>query len=752
MITKTLTSLLTNNTSLNLFYAINDTFIANSTIYFSCPLTTLNSLLSLSINSGNISTHKLYVRIALDVSGGLVNNLQFEQNFNLNASNLNNNSFLVNISSITNNLSHDYLCDIMSQTEIFKLYKNYKIIFRVYSGALTNTDAILAQDIVQDLNIVLNTAESGPYDVEYDDVDLVSPFNFTNEERFLIYQKYKSLLGIERVRIFYPKNIFKNSSCPIFIHSHGMGQFTSGYDLYLSMMASYGYFCISMTNFAGPGSGINQIQILDHLNLNINKINNGKFNNLINFNKINFSGHSRGGAAAFNSVLMLQNKNNIPLISNYTISKNNISTLTSFATAHAGSWYENLNFDTGISALHFQESQIKYLNKYIDCPIFWIRGTSDGDSTTQKYLKHYGYCGDIKRNYHDMVSLIPEKYSHGEIAIPPLSSDQYGASRSLALGINTYSIMQQISEETSIYNTMIPTLTQISSELILFLSIQNFTSKKLKKLQHQNLNILDKKIFNQKSKWNLQRTIYNGYDDIKLFVDNFSGITLSFAGNTGATLTPSALGYTYDYAIPYYFKENFGNTLASLVNQGKLFPANQIVGSSQLVSPDSGTNNDAYHGITEVYDKGLYFPIEANRHLGYTFQSVITLNENDYICLRGGLKTFVPRSAGNTLDAWFTVTVIDSSNNTSSVSSKTTNQYFNKPCNVFKYGTASYDDYYSDITTYVDNIYFRAGDFSLINSSLNLSNIKQIRFSFGPDHGSTFAHLVFDEFTIVKEF
>lgn len=756
MIQKTLTSLLTQNTSLNMFYSINDTFIANSAIHFSCPLATLNTLASLTITSGNISSHKLYVRISNSIESFSISSILFDQNFTLNTSNIVNGNFLVNISSLTNKLGHDYLCENLTQQEIFNLLKSYKIIFRVYTGTLQNTGEILASDFVQDLNLVLNTGENGPYDVSLEEIDLVSPTTFTNSERIAIYQNYISIQGFERIRTFYPTNIEKNSSCPIFIFAHGNGQYTSAYDIYLAKLASYGYFCCSITNYlqgSVDGNATLFLDILDYLQLNLAKISNGKFVNLLNFNKINLSGHSRGGVSAICALQYIQNKQFIPKFANRSIDKSKIKSLVSFAHAHALTHYNNNIVFTLTNLNNFQITDIPKLNLYLDTPFLHIRGTNDGDSNDQWRTVHYGYCGDIKRNYHDMIFLEIANFYHGELAISTMAVDQYTSKRAIGYA-PTYLAQSRLSQEFSVYNTNIPTLNDISAEMIYFIGTHNFNSNKIKKLYTQGIDLLDKKNIKSKPKSAIHRTIFNKNSDIKLTIDSFSGITMSFAGNTGMTISSSSLGYTYDYIIPQYYKLTSGNTYAKLHNQKIINTAlDGNAFNAKFDIPAYSQPNAAFSGVIHGFDRGLYFPVESNRFMGYTFQSPLSLAENEYLCIRGALQVFYPRSSGNTLDSSFYITLFDTSNNGASLSSKISDQYFTKPYSYFKWGNnTSYNEFYSDITTYMDNIYFRAGDFALNNPNLNLSNIRQILFSFGPNFGSTFAHLCFDEFVVMKEF
>ena len=96
------------------------------------------------------------------------------------------------------------------------------------------------------------------------------------------------------------------------------------------------------------------------------------------------------------------------------------------------------------------------------------------------------------------------------------------------------------------------------------------------------------------------------------------------------------------------------------------------------------------------------------------------------------------------------MTLTDTSNNFSVVSSRTMDQSFNIPYQHFG-NIAHSESYFSQIPTFNSNICFRAGDFSLTNTSLNLENINQIMISFGSQYGSTFAHIVLDELIVTHD-
>ena len=484
MINKTLTGITLNSYSpgLTLFYRICDVFLPSSKIQFTSPLNSLNNILGTSITSVNINTHKLYVRISNSISESSVDNILFDNTIDLSVSNLIDGSFIVDISDITNKISHDYLCDTMNVSEIYSLLRSYKIIFRIFTGTLSDINNIISTDIIQDLNITLNTAESGPYNVVLDEIDLVSPDNFSYNERVDIYKQTPGFIGLERIRAFYPKQI--NGICPLFVHIHGNGQFTSGYDLYLSTLASYGYFCISLSGIHNATNSTTILSTINHIKNNFIKIFDEESTPSIDFNKIIFSGHSRGGNAIYRSLLMLKNKEYISSISNYNIDYSDIVSYISFADAFAGSLHENQGLESvTISSYGIQEDFLKYFDINCGIPVFNIKGTHDGDSTNIRSLIFRGYSANIGRNDKEIINITPYSMRHGSIYNPFFTNDKFGDDLSFSTAPSFSAL-----ETTKTYNTSAPILNEIKSELLLFLAINVFSSNKLRKLYNQNIN------------------------------------------------------------------------------------------------------------------------------------------------------------------------------------------------------------------------------------------------------------------------
>lgn len=762
MISKTLTGITLENydPSLSLFYNINDTFLPSQKLAFTCPLSTLNSLLSLSINSGNISSYKLYVRISSDVSGSTINSILFEDTITLSSNNISSSSIIVSIKDIIGNISHDYLCDTMAIDEIFNLYKNFKIIFRIFTGSLTNKFTILATDIIQDLNIVLNIAEVGPYNVKLHEMDLVSPEIFDSDERFEIYNAKRLFIGYERLRIFYPENCPDTNKCPLLIFSHGNGQYTSGYDLYLGDLASYGYICCSVT--IDPNVNENQcvliVDIIDYFKSYLNRLN-PDIANKIDFTKINLGGHSRGGAVAIAAAQRILNKQYSYNIANKQVFFEHLKSLVLFADAANGACqYENI-LNT-VSALYgigygawpstsITENDLKYFDMFINLPIINIQGTTDFDSSLSDIVYGYGFSWDVKRNIPECTNIVVNNFFHDQLqSFTKVPQYYYYYNRDI-VGNPRWSY----DESRIVYNTNLPAITDVKSELILFLNRYNFNSKKLKKLNYKDSNLHDKKIIKNNKKL-ISKNIKENYSELKYILDSFNGITLSYAGATGLTLTN--IGVTYDFAVDKIMADTALTTYSlSDVNRFKAYIDAVYQNRIKLeLGPISGSFYQDFAGIVGFNYRGLYAPIQSNFLMGYTYSSAITFSENNYLVLNGSLKLMEPLSSGNTMEAHFYMTLIDASNNMATISSKLNGNGFKPPFNPYKVNTIDYDAYEvagGSQYTYHNNIYFRAGDFYLTNPSLDLNNINQILLSFGPDYGSTSANLCLDEFIVLKE-
>ena len=392
------------------------------------------------------------------------------------------------------------------------------------------------------------------------------------------------------------------------------------------------------------------------------------------------------------------------------------------------------------------ESDLKYFDMFINLPIFNLQGTKDSDSSFSDVVYGYGFCYDIKRNYTEILNIVPNDLLHGELqSFSKFSRYDYNSHSNTWLTGNP---RWAFDESRLVHNTNLPKLNDCKTELIYFLSRHNFNSKKIKKLNYLDSNLLSKKIQKNNKKL-IHKNIKEHYNELKYIIDNFNGITLSYAGITGLTFT--AIGHTYDYAVDKQMANTVlvsrGRTTSEFIAYQNAVYENRIKLEGPLIP-----NDEDFHGIVGFNYRGLYVPISSNFIMGYTFNSNLTLAENNYFVLNGALKVCNPPSSGNTMDANFYMTLIDSNLNGASLSSKISSFGFKAPYNSYKPNTIDYDsNEFLSQDVYHCNIYFRAGDFYLKNPNIALTMINQIVLSFGPDYGSTLAKLCFDEFIVLNE-
>jgi len=759
MIEKTFTGLTLNNftTGLDLPYGINDTFFCKSKINFCCTLNLINSLLGLSISSGNIANYKLLVRISNDISSNTINTLNFYQSFNLTTENIIDSNIVVNIKELTDEINDEYLLENMNGDDIFNLYKNYKIIFRIYSGELSNLNLIENTDIIQNINFVLNTTQSGPYDVSFKNLDVLSPQEFTDEERLEFYSKSRSLVGMENLRLFYPSNIQTDYKCPLFFIMHGNYQFMENYDSLLSHIASYGYFAASLhyeSSTLYEASTIPLLRLISHIKDNIDVIYSGFFADKLDFTKINLSGHSRGGDQAEKMAMVLEQKGaTYSIIGDISINNSDLKSLVTIGRV------TDRNFTDGAYSIlvdsfgyTLNAETEKFLIRKINKPTLNIVGKNDGQAgpEAQAYFMQIGFDNLTKRNTVYKYCLSFDMSCHDFMV--DIYSGSFDFNQGAQIGNNPISAKRIEINHGYNYNDIL--ISYFKSHLIQFLSINNFNNDKLKKLKFYSVQKRQEDL-NFNNKYPAKEILFTSENDTKYFLDDFYGKTLSFAGSTGLTFTNLA-GICYGYAIDTaYFDESYWNTTTPPINEYGLNLIRDLYGLRYQVSAffvdDWLEIQDEFNGIMDLTYKGMYIPIESNFILGYTFSSALTLEENNYFSLKGCLKYFTPATAGNTLDAQFQMTLHDLNGNSSSLTSKMYSNGFEKNNNTSEVLIRQLN-LFNMHSAVPSTVCFRAGDFYIKNPNLGLTLINQITLNFGPDYGSTFAHLVLDEFVVYKNF
>jgi hypothetical protein len=810
MISTTLTGIThsTYTTTTDIPFAINDTFYSNSNISFTCTTSAITDLLSKTINAGNITSYSLYYRLIDNLTD---NNTIISETISLTSDMLINNSLIVTLNILNSTISHDYIIDDMTEDEICNLYKNYKLIIRIYEeGGVeetthsANLNTILTNDIVQDLNYILNGIFDGPYDVDFQIIDLLNTNDFSDEEKSLVYNEFPSLFGYEKIRCFYPKNISKNQICPVLFFQHGAGQMPEDYDLYWSTLASYGYVCFGIYHecFDGPlqnnFSTFTIILLINHIKKYKNKISNGLFNNLINFNKINVIGHSRGSGIITKVPEYIKNKNS--LLSPYNsvdISYSDFKSIITIASARFGNVIES-GIDIGSSdnsnLKNLSESLIDDEFKFSYIPFLCLNSTFDSDvGTGTEIVTTYcrGFDPITKKNLSETITILSPHFDHDYYGISIHNGEDAGAilDTRFTRSINTIlTAATPISrpafpkycnrnEDDYFYNSIFNSLKYLKRELLNFLSINNFNNNKIKKIRFFNRKELNNYDYIQKNYG--FPTIKYSSSDINFYIDDFQGLTLSLAGSTGATLNFSSIvsGFTYDFCQDYrsnrIYKDN--PSFNNLNDSGSIFRNKlsnheipNFISNFVDISPQSLALSKGFHQFHTTTYKGLQFEVKnQNVFLGYTFQNPISLNNDSYLVLKGGLptdylygisgssygmQTSIPlKIPGNTLDCRFTLTLYDVSNNMASLSSNLYNYGFRKNLNQVNDENFKSLQSNSFISTIIEQNYFRAGDFYLKNPNLDIANINQILLSFGPSYGSTHCIIGLDEFFVLKE-
>jgi hypothetical protein len=714
-------------------FVYSDTISAEKTISFAFNLSYLNSLRQtlglsqISSNDINSSVWSLQVFLcdSIDGSNNFIN-ISTNKLYQLSSSNLSNNiiSRTLTGANATINLSNSDLGDIASQIEVMQLCKEYKIIFRLTPSSNADTSTTLKNgDIVNDLKLMFDTSESGPYATTLENIDLISKDDFTIDEIVSITNSNYQLWGNGCMRCHYPTDYKSLSSLPIMIFVHGNNHNSMMYESYMQYFASYGYFCASVQGETGNGQGsffttglhlIRCAVLLSQLKINIAKIQKGKFNNYINFSHIILLGHSMGGADKSSFIYnVTQNKCNTALPTIPNMSPSDIK-----------------------GAIDLEGSV--YWHPLLQGPSIILQSVSD----LTAYMPDIGgqhTCYGRSENYID-GGLYMFTAAHEGIASETFSVTNSGTPGGRIQADFGFSglTLQPYSAFTSnpriIKNNRAKQIINAASHILKILSLNNFGGKIINSFK--NTSILTHPLntrFKELSVINYLRMPLGGTYGIT-FIDNIqdtSKFTTSNILSNDLLSGPPPINFTpsSDYQAPYNAKY-YSNKLRTLYptqffyNSFPLYPGN----SYYVFTPNSS-------GISQSINYSLLnnLNLSGNSYIGiaigYIFES---LNQT-----LGGVTGFVsPESFLTTnVSQHITLEIKDVSNNISKISSKQNNIGINIVPIEGPYYTAANLIRPEVSASSTDCLYFKTQDFKHMNSSIDLTNINGIKLLFGNSYG-----------------
>lgn len=698
-------------------YTTNDTLLCTDPIYFATNLTLLNSyrttagvstISSANINAGNVYVLKVFLCASIDGSLNFVN-VAATQSSNLTSSNLSSDIFSQSLSSLFQNLKHSDLCSSMTQEEILQLCREYKIIFRITSqnSPVTN-QSVQDGDIVQDFKLVLDISSAGPYEVEFEWLDMLSPSDFTEAERYAIYKSNFRLPGQEVQRCFYPKNISSLTGVPIAILMHGGGHQSQMYDSYGSLLASYGYFVVQPT-FSAPGDYSGRFfGILKQLKEQISKIKSGIFSEKLNYNKIVLFGHSAGGAAAANLIYYIQQNTIVPPVSGLSFS----DILCGVFLEHAQPTVPVIPNTTGFT--------------YTNIPAITITASpSTTNSSTPQYFLNGKELRSPTSGIDSFKAHINVRHSAHDDLGHPICSSQYSvfspqvdAAPDSIGGIT--SIGYYFTGTGYVANSWTPTLDWVSQNVLKYISI--IFKNKITNLLNNTANDYLSPVIQ-----NLQATATN-HPKMTLGSNLFDIDALANTGGFSA-------GTTYDFIKESYKTDGSGD-------------CNTLINAEY-----SGTINFSDY-VNLYYNKGnVIFDYSGSGEKGFTYayssSSPLDLTVNNtakHLNIVVGLVSIVYPSSSltellsQTIYNHFCIQATDKNGQAATVNSKQRNIGIpNSNKDGYNYADGSYINNLLNAPSYMPgtNLSFNLQDFKIINPNIDLTQITNLRLRFSPTHGTS---------------
>ena len=713
-------------------FVYSDTISAEKTISFAFNLSYLNSLrqtlglsqiLSNDINS-SVWSLQVFLCDSIDGSNNFIN-ISTNKLYQLSSSNLSNNVISRTLTGAisTINLCNSDLGDIASQIEVMQLCKEYKIIFRLTPSSNADTSTTLKNgDIVNDLKLMFDTSESGPYATTLENIDLISKDDFTIDEIVSITNSNYQLWGNGCMRCHYPTNYKSLSSLPIIIFVHGNNHNSMMYESYMQYFASYGYFCATVQGETGGGEGnifttglhlCRSAVLLSQLKINIAKIQKGKFNNYINFSHIILLGHSMGGADK--SVFI------------YNVTQNKCNT--------ALPTIPNMSPSDIKGAIDLEGSV--YWHPFLQGPSIMIQATS-GSPPLLGSIGGQHTCYGRSENYIDGgVYLFTAAHEGIAETFSVTNAGTPGARIQADLGIagiTTQNYASFTANPRVVKNNRAKQIINAASHVLKILSLNNFGGKIINDFKNTSiltypLNTRSKELSVIKYlRMPLSGThgitfIDNIQNTSKFTTSNIPSFDLLSGPTAGGLISPSEV-YTEVYN-EYYYSNKLKNLYPTQCFS-KTFPL--YTGNSYYVfTPDS-------NGISQSINYSLLnnLNLSGNSYigipLGYIFESLeINFTSSNAVRPESYFTT--------TISHHITLEIKDISNNTSKISSKQNNIGINVAPVEGPFYVNSNVVKVNDATTCTDCLYFRTQDFKHINPSIDLTNINGIKLLFGNSYG-----------------
>jgi hypothetical protein len=790
------------NASLETPITVNDSFVVGTPLFFGVSSIKYNQLRS-SMGQSAIIDFSLYTMTvflcdSIDPSNDSFINVRKIKQFVLG--NVVNQYQYQNISNVFEDFSNnDVLLDSMTANEIKKLKKSFKLIFRInLTSNIITTQSIQTGDLIQNFNLITDAMQPGPYEVNFEHIDIVSPKDFTDSERLSFYQNNINAILHEGIRCFYPKNISSLAPIPLVTFVRANACFIESHDVYLNLLASYGYFCISIpvdvsgsdvtifdngildyiqnpwyftgleiNTFSGTGGatiswGYMHLGIIDHIQKNISKISSGKFNNQIDFTKIIPMGHSRGGGSIIGLYQLLQYKlqaNNLIEHLNTNISTESIKCL--------------IPFTPGVSEVIQSDGSIAQIAQPVTNPNFsnTIIPPAGGDvNFTQRY---YTYTRGISQ---------PQFYR--------LNSDNV---QKLKFNINVPTLLVYPELDNDV-----PTIAPLMYRCLNLNSTGNITARKkflcIKKLPHngvgipppslwttngllsskyQNfkntngiiLNSLSSRIRYLASKvlYFISESVYNhalNQDIITNTVD-FDDRYESL-GNcvdiTEFTEQNKIINYIDDFSTKKYTTDIIGATIGlclskkiisglSFISESGFTLAPELCAKGLLFmdqsdnrGPDITFENDPFGRIYSGQNKGLLFSFNSSQNIiNYNYSpSTINLSGASFIHIDIGQLPGSTFNIDDNKNLHFCLGIKDNNNQEVILSTFNYNNGAPDPC-FYEISGITYWSF-----TNLAPIKFRLQDFEMKNQLLNLSTIESITLYFGSLAGTTFGSAYID--------